>query len=131
MRKRVLSSPPLPYEKGMRLEDDEPYKDEPHEDVPRWIRPAQFLARIHDHIVEQYHRRRHFLHRAFVVFKGQNALMHVYSTDRNDRVHNADQFVLVILIENDDVNLLRWEHTYNWNGGWFTTHLKLLCLLDP
>ena len=122
-RKRSLTSPVLPHDKGMKvdtIDDDEP--------PTSWIRPAQFIARIYTHILEKYKKKQHFLYRAFVVFKSQNATISIYSTDRE---FSPQQFVFNILIENDHENLLSYQHTYNWEGGWFITHLKLLCLLDP
>ena len=129
MSKRSVESRIGSDKKGIKLstiENEEPYT--------RWVRPGQFLSKIHYHILEKYKMRQHFLYRAFVVFRSENANMIVYSIDRNTDKHefqNDDFFLFVIQIEKDGQELLHWSHTYNWNGGWFATHLKLLCLLDP
>tara|TARA_Y100000748_G_C15416572_1_gene457580 strand:+ start:490 stop:873 length:384 start_codon:yes stop_codon:yes gene_type:complete len=122
--KRLLSSPVMPWEKGLKL-SNEPES----ESRTRWLRASQYLSRIHDEIVKQYKNQQHFHYRAFTEFKSENALISVYSRQHPS---STDLFVFVILVEKDeDTTLLKWEHAYHWIGGWFTTHLKLLCLLDP
>ena len=126
--KRSLNSPALPDKKGMRVEDFKNLDKLATPWVP-WLRPAQFLSRIQSNIVAMYNKKQHFSYAAFVNYKGKNATMRVYSMPRKD---SNTKFVLTIVIEskNDDV-LTKWQQTYDWYGGWFTTHLKLLCLLDP
>ena len=123
--KRSLTSPMLPYEKGMRIEglENTEFSETP------WVRPAQFLSRIYSDIMNKYRKHVHFRYSAFVSFKGQSAVMSVQSMPRQG---SLNKFVFTILIENSDDELLTsWQQTYDWHGGWFTTHLKLLCLLDP
>lgn len=121
--KRSLTSAPLPLEKTLKMEYTE--NPEPHE---RWLRPSQFLSRIYNEILQKYKHKQHFLYRGFVNFKSEDALISVYSQPHA----NSEHFLFVLVIENENKqDLLTWKHVYNWNGGWFSTHLKLLCLLDP
>ena len=114
-----------PFEKRIKIQKKQ------DQSTPKWIRPAQFIARIHSQILYKYKKKEHFLYSAFVVYKSENAKMTVYSRNRNLKTDEPDEyFIFVITIEKDDVDLFHWMHTYNWNGGWFVIHLKLLCLLD-
>ena len=108
----------------MKVEINSP-DDEPN---TRCIRPAQFISRIHGQLVEKYRKRQHFIYRGFVVFMSINSTISVYTQPRE---HSPEQFIFIILIESENDTILKWEHTYHWGGSWFTSHLKLLCLLDP
>lgn len=124
--KRALISPEMPYDKRLQLENSMNDEDRP---LTSWMRPSQFLYRYYQHILDKYNERQHFSYTSFVVFKSKNARMTISTRPRG--VDQTNMFVFKITIEDMYDNLLqKWEHAYNWQGGWFITHLKLLCLLD-
>lgn len=122
MNKRLLEHPVLPYEKGQRI--FEYYEADP---ITRWVRPSQFLAYMHGQILSDYREKKHFLYNGFCIFRNKDAQITVYTQSKN---MSRDNFVFTILIKTHYETLLRWSYSYNWNGGWFETHLKLLCLLE-
>lgn len=97
-------------------------------EIPTWLRPSQYLSRIYSDILMKYKAKKHFRYSTFVTYKGKNARMKVFSSSR---AYNSDYFVFIISIDDEEGNLLHWDYTFSWNGGWFELQLKLLCLLDP
>jgi hypothetical protein len=103
-----------------------------------YMTPPQYLSILYPHIMQTYHMNKDsvideikqiYYTSSSILYKDQPSTMTVQS--KQHRQASRD-FLLMIKIQPEDPNTssLNWSYVYSWQGGWFTTHYKLMCLFE-
>lgn len=89
-----------------------------------------FLMKVYD---DNSKKKKNVEHIAYtndnVFYKGGTSSMTVRTEERG----TPSNFLLHIEIhprKPSETAPFKWSHAYSWNGGWFKTHYKMLCLFE-
>lgn len=89
-----------------------------------------FLMKIYDDNSKNQENIEHISHTNHnIFFKGGKSSMTVRTEERG----SPSNFLLHIEInpeKTSDTAPFKWSHAYSWQGGWFKTHYKMLCLFE-